>query len=567
MPDIIIVEDNREIGTLLCDFLRKENYTVSLADTGEKALDIFERYGANLLVLDIGLPGVDGFSVCAKIRENSNTHILIASARTDKESTLKGLQIGADDYISKPYDIDILLAKINGIFKRKYALDEIVCDHLRLNSVTQTLTVDGMPVNVTEKEFQLLKLLIENRGTTLKSLRCRRLLSISNGCGRKSSRIRKIQNILLRSGGQDTGMKHYKKLAAGVLGIELFFIMAANVFYYMAAVTREPRIERAQEKTDTIYKIIYTQTDYGTWIFMDIVLGIMFLLSVFFVCYVGEKVIRPFQNMQNLTEELAKGNLSTPIKAEKSRFFGRFLWGMDMLRDTLESNRKKELELQKEKKTLVLSLTHDINTPLSAIRLYTRALAEGLYTEEDKRMEAYRGIEKNVTDIEEYVNEITVASREDFLYLTVNLTEVYLSDVIEAIRKLYMDKFGSLHTVFEMEPYTDCLLKGDADRLIEVMQNLLENALKYGDGKRIIVSFSEEEDCRLITVTNSGCTLKQEELVNIFDSFYRGSNVEAANGSGLGLYISRQLMHKMDGEVYAEIRDDDFCATVVVRKA
>ena len=70
----------------------------------------------------------------------------------------------------------------------------------------------------------------------------------------------------------------------------------------------------------------------------------------FSVCYVGEKVIRPFQNMQNLTEELAKGNLSTPIKAEKSRFFGRFLWGMDMLRDTLESNRKKELELQKEKR-------------------------------------------------------------------------------------------------------------------------------------------------------------------------------------------------------------------------
>lgn len=107
MPDIIIVEDNIEIGTLLCDFIRKENYTVSLAETGEKALDIFERYGANLIVLDIGLPGVDGFSVCAKIRETSNTHILIASARTDKESTLKGLQIGADDYIGKPYDIDI----------------------------------------------------------------------------------------------------------------------------------------------------------------------------------------------------------------------------------------------------------------------------------------------------------------------------------------------------------------------------------------------------------------------------------------------------------------------------
>lgn len=141
---------------------------MSLADTGEKALWIFEQYGANLVVLDIGLPGVDGYSVCSKIRETSNAHIMIATARGDKESTLKGLQIGADDYICKPYDIDILIAKINGIFKRKYALDEIVCDNLKLNNVAQTLTVNQTPVNVTEKEFQLLKLLVENKGTTLK---------------------------------------------------------------------------------------------------------------------------------------------------------------------------------------------------------------------------------------------------------------------------------------------------------------------------------------------------------------------------------------------------------------
>lgn len=168
MPDIIIVEDNKEIGTLLCDFLRKENYTVSLADTGEKALSIFEQYGAKLLVLDIGLPGLDGFSVCSRIRETSNTHILIASAKTDKESTLKGLQIGADDYISKPFDVDILIAKINGIFKRKYAREEIICNNLKLNTVMQTLTVEGKAVSVTEKEFQLLRLLVENKGITLK---------------------------------------------------------------------------------------------------------------------------------------------------------------------------------------------------------------------------------------------------------------------------------------------------------------------------------------------------------------------------------------------------------------
>lgn len=168
MLDILIVEDNKEIGTLLCDFLRKENYTVSVADTGEKALALYEKYGAKLIVLDIMLPGMDGFAVCSKIRENSNTHILIASARTQKNDKLKGLNLGADDYIDKPYDIDILLAKINGIFKRKYAHEEIMEGNLRLNTVNQTLFVNDSEVDVTVKEFELLKLLIENKNVTLK---------------------------------------------------------------------------------------------------------------------------------------------------------------------------------------------------------------------------------------------------------------------------------------------------------------------------------------------------------------------------------------------------------------
>lgn len=168
MLDILIVEDNKEIGMLLCDFLRKENYTVSVAETGEKAMALYEKYGARLIVLDIMLPGMDGFAVCSKIRESSNTHILIASAKTEKADKLKGLNLGADDYIEKPYDIDILLAKIRGIFKRKYALEEIVEGNLKLNTVTHTLLVDGKEVDVTIKEFELLKLLIENKNVTLK---------------------------------------------------------------------------------------------------------------------------------------------------------------------------------------------------------------------------------------------------------------------------------------------------------------------------------------------------------------------------------------------------------------
>ena len=173
MLDILIVEDNSEIAQLLCDFLRAEDFTVSVADSGEKALSLYERYGAKLLVLDIMLPGMDGFAVCAKIREQSNTPILIVSAKTEKNDKLTGLLLGADDYIEKPYDVDILLAKIRGIFCRRYAQDEIVDGSLRLNKASRSLTKDGVPIDLTGKEFDLLLLLMENKGkATTKEYLC-----------------------------------------------------------------------------------------------------------------------------------------------------------------------------------------------------------------------------------------------------------------------------------------------------------------------------------------------------------------------------------------------------------
>lgn len=167
MTDILIVEDNKELAGLLCDFLRAENYVVTVASTGEKALELYERYGAKLLVLDIMLPGMDGFAVCRKIREESNTPILIVSAKTEKEDKLTGLLLGADDYIEKPYDIDIMLAKISGIFKRRYAQEEITEGELKINKVSRTVYKKESSLELTAKEFELLLLLVENKGKAL----------------------------------------------------------------------------------------------------------------------------------------------------------------------------------------------------------------------------------------------------------------------------------------------------------------------------------------------------------------------------------------------------------------
>lgn len=165
--DILIVEDNTEIANLLCDFLRAENYTVCAASTGEKALSLYAQHSPRLVILDILLPGIDGFTVCQKIREAGNTPVLIVSAKTQKEDKLNGLMLGADDYIEKPYDIDIMLAKIKGIFKRRYACDEISDGNLKLNKISRTAFCNNRPLELTAKEFDLLALLIENKGRVL----------------------------------------------------------------------------------------------------------------------------------------------------------------------------------------------------------------------------------------------------------------------------------------------------------------------------------------------------------------------------------------------------------------
>jgi signal transduction histidine kinase len=315
-----------------------------------------------------------------------------------------------------------------------------------------------------------------------------------------------------------------------------------------------------------IYRIGYEEKDNtGVLLALNICLGMMFIFSAVIFIYIDRKVLKPFNSMTDMTVELAKGNLTKPITEEKSRFFGKFLWGMDMLRENLEDSRRKELEYQKEKKTLVLSLSHDIKTPLSAIELYTKALKEGIYDSEEKKAEALNGILKNADEIKRYAGEISKISREDFLDLKVNVSEVYIDDVINKIEAFYHDRLSVIHTGFSVERHTNCLLLCDPDRLVEVLQNFMENAIKYGDGKSVKISFGEEEGYKLICVTNTGTAPDETDMQSIFDSFYRGKNTEGIQGSGLGLYICKNLMQKMDGDAYAEAVDGGFRAVAVVK--
>jgi len=302
------------------------------------------------------------------------------------------------------------------------------------------------------------------------------------------------------------------------------------------------------------------------WV-VNLTIALVAALLLGTLIYLRSRMLAPFRRLSEVPFELAKGNLTRPLGENKSRYFGRFVWGMDLLREKLETQKADELKLRKDRKTLILSLSHDINTPLSAIRLYAHALAKNIYDQPDKNREIAENIEAKAAEIEGYVSEMIRASGEEFVTPDVRDSEFYLAAVIEQINRYYADKLLLLRTTFTVGEFTDCLLKGDADRAIEVLQNLLENAIKYGDGREIRILVTEEEDCRLVAVTNTGNTLPENELPHVFESFWRGSNASRREGSGLGLFICRTLMHRMGGEVFAKITGEEMTVTAVFRKA
>ena len=316
----------------------------------------------------------------------------------------------------------------------------------------------------------------------------------------------------------------------------------------------------------TLYRIEYFE-DKDTasgMLYINIMLSIFSLFVLMVLFYIRHNILKPFDRITNLPYELSKGNLTIPLKESKNRYFGKFLWGLDMLREKLEESKQAELELKKEKKTMLLSLSHDIKTPLSAIKLYAKALSRGIYKDHEKQLEVYESINTKADEIEKLVAEIMHTETEDIIVFDVKNGEFYLSDVINGINAYYSDKLEN--TNFRINKYKECMLNGDADRLTEVLQNIIENAIKYGDGNSISLDFSDEEDCRIITITNSGCTLPENELAHIFDSFYRGSNVGSKNGNGLGLYICRQLTKAMGGDIFANIENGNMCVSVVCKK-
>ena len=168
MKKILVIEDEKDIQNIIKAFLENADYKVETADDGLEGINLIQKNSYDLVLLDIMMPQIDGFVVCEMIRKNSNIPIIILTALTDEESQLKGFDKLADDYITKPFSMPIVLKHIEAIFRRTDNNNEtsniLKYKNMILNTENYEVYVDNQKVSLTYREFEILKIFLENQG-------------------------------------------------------------------------------------------------------------------------------------------------------------------------------------------------------------------------------------------------------------------------------------------------------------------------------------------------------------------------------------------------------------------
>jgi DNA-binding response OmpR family regulator len=167
---VLLIEDEESIASVVRAYLERDGYKVAWARSGADGLAELSRHAVRLVVLDIGLPDINGFEVCRQIRSRSTVPILMLTARDDEIDRVTGLEVGADDYVSKPFSPRELVARIKAILRRtdgEGSQERLVLGDIELNGPAREVKVAGHSVDLRAKEFDLLAFLMENRGVVV----------------------------------------------------------------------------------------------------------------------------------------------------------------------------------------------------------------------------------------------------------------------------------------------------------------------------------------------------------------------------------------------------------------
>ena len=276
---------------------------------------------------------------------------------------------------------------------------------------------------------------------------------------------------------------------------------------------------------------------------------IILAAAIGFGLYIRKNIIKPFKKMEDFAGKVAEGKLDEPLLMDENNMFGVFTESFDIMREELAASKERELELQRKEKELVASLSHDLKTPITGIKLTTELLKAKLDAEEHRKSNSdisdkLDNIYKKADQIDVLVSDLFTSTLDDLGEFKVTCRDEESKVLSEIIEKNDDRKFISEEAVPRV------LINIDSKRMNQVIGNIIVNSYKYA-GTAIDVSYQLVDRYLEMNIRDHGPGVPEAELELITNKFYRGKGVEKSEkeGSGLGLYISRNLMQKMNGEL------------------
>ena len=302
---------------------------------------------------------------------------------------------------------------------------------------------------------------------------------------------------------------------------------------------------------------------------MNIGLVMAMLILLIYSFWIYKKILQPFNRLSEYPKKLSKGQLNEKLAETKDKFFGNYIWGMNMLSDKLKNDREAIRKLTVDRQKFVTTMVHGIKTPASNIKLLAEAISTGLYADgkiNEKDAELAERIKKNTEQIEELVTKAIKEGETTVFDYDPKVEPFYKKRVEEYVVEEYSNTLKMNHIPFKIEADRNLLINSDLDGVCRILRQLMDNAIKYGNGSGIALKIKSNDEGHFISIENKGLPLPESEIAYVFNSLWRGSNSKGVEGHGIGLYESRQIARKLGGDIIMRMGENITEVTIFLPK-
>src|SRR6266568_3335021 len=542
---ILLIEDDARLAEMVSEYLGEAGFRVSVARQGRSGLDRLAREPFDALVLDLMLPDMDGLEVCRELRAKSDLPLLMLTARGDAADRIVGLEIGADDYLPKPFQPRELLARLRAILRRgkgAAAAKLLRFGRLEIDRDARAVRLGGEARSLTGYQFALLAALAESAGRVLsretlmdlvkgepleafdRSIDVHASLAVfalaagllwrafgEDGPWSQAYEVAATlaQNALPPAGAPKTEQQAaLEKLAANLRADIALFAPDRSPLAAVGAPLPAP--EAGRERGGWIPRwgspAWAVRLHDGRW------------LEV-------RRLTSRLERLQAGVESLGAGELSARVKVEGSDEVARLAESFNRAAARIE-------ELVGAHKTLLASASHELRTPLARIRMAVELMKENA---DPKRKSE---LEQDVAELDALIDEILLASRLDAV------KEREADEDVDLLALAAEECARYENAELDGEPVT---VRGDPRLLRRMLRNLLENAKGHG-APPIEVRVSRAGNRAEVTVCDRGPGVSEAERERVFEPFYRHAGAKESKGAGLGLALVREIARRHGGE-------------------